>query len=143
MNLLESIAPFDGYATAIAQDIFGLLGIGVKVQNPERLPSSGPLLIVCNHRSFLDPFILTSYLNTPINFACHRYMGNVPVLREVLQSCGGFPLTNKDWYRDLVEHSTNYSIEVKRSGFSQRVPPRCWQRRPPKGSVHFIAASPI
>ncbi len=106
MNLLESIAPFDGYATAIAQDIFGWLGIDVKVQNLERLPQYGPLLIVCNHRSFLDPFVLTSFLNTPINFACHRYMGNVPVLREVLLSCGGFPLSNNDWYRDLLEHST-------------------------------------
>jgi 1-acyl-sn-glycerol-3-phosphate acyltransferase len=106
MNLLESIAPFDGYATAIAQDIFGWLGIDVKVQNLERLPQYGPLLIVCNHRSFLDPFVLTIFLNTPINFVCHRYMGNVPVLREVLQSCGGFPLSNNDWYRDLIQHST-------------------------------------
>ena len=105
MNLLESIAPFDGYITAIAQDFLGLLGMDVKVQNPERLPPSGPLLIVSNHRSFLDPFLLTSFLNTPINFVCHRFMGNVPVLREVLQSCGGFPLSD-DWYPDLLRHST-------------------------------------
>jgi 1-acyl-sn-glycerol-3-phosphate acyltransferase len=106
MNLLESIAPFDSYATAIAQDVLGWLGIDVEVQNLERLPQSGPLLIVCNHRSFLDPFLLTSFLNTPINFVCHRYMGNVPVLREVLQTCGCFPLTNSEWYPDLLQHST-------------------------------------
>ena len=106
MNLLESIAPFDGYVTAMAQDVLGLLGLDVRVQNRERLPQSGPTLIVCNHRSFLDPFILTSFLNTPINFVCHRYIGNVPVLREVLQSCGGFPLTNDDWYPELLQHST-------------------------------------
>jgi 1-acyl-sn-glycerol-3-phosphate acyltransferase len=116
MNLLESIAPFDDYATAIAQDVLSWLGMSVKVQNLDRLPQSGPLLIVCNHRSFLDPFILTSYLNTPINFACHRYMGNVPVLREVLQTCGGFPLSNNDWYRDLVEHSTNLLDQGKTIG---------------------------
>ncbi|WP_157259772.1 lysophospholipid acyltransferase family protein [Chamaesiphon minutus] len=106
MNLLESIAPFDGYVTTMARDVIGLLGMDVKVYNRERLPQSGPLLIVSNHRSFLDPFILTSFLNTPINFVCHRYMGNVPVLREVLQSCGGFPLTNQDWYPELLHHST-------------------------------------
>lgn len=105
MNLLESIAPYDSYVTAIAQDILSLLGMHVKVQNRERLPPSGPLLIVSNHRSFLDPLLLTSFLNTPINFVCHRFMGNVPVLREVLQSCGGFPLSN-DWYPDLLQHST-------------------------------------
>jgi 1-acyl-sn-glycerol-3-phosphate acyltransferase len=107
MNLLESIAPFDGYATAIAQDILGWLGMSVTVQNPERLPQHGPLLIVCNHRSFLDPFLLTSFLSTPINFVCHRYMGNVPVLREVLQTCGGFPLNSNDWYPELLQHSTD------------------------------------
>jgi 1-acyl-sn-glycerol-3-phosphate acyltransferase len=107
MNLLESIAPFDDYATAMAQDVLGWLGMSVKVQNLDRLPQAGPLLIVCNHRSFLDPFLLTSFLKTPINFVCHRYMGNVPVLREVLQSCGGFPLSNSDWYPDLLHHSTD------------------------------------
>ncbi len=107
MNLLESIAPFDRYATGIAQDILSWLGMNVEVQNFDRLPSSGPLLIVCNHRSFLDPFLLTSFLNIPINFVCHRFMGNVPVLREVLQTCGGFPLSNSDWYPDLLQHSTD------------------------------------
>jgi 1-acyl-sn-glycerol-3-phosphate acyltransferase len=107
MNLLESIAPFDSYATAIAQDVLGWLGMSVKVQNFDRLPPSGPLLIVCNHRSFLDPFLLTSFLSTPINFVCHRFMGNVPLLREVLQSCGGFPLSNSEWYPDLLQHATN------------------------------------
>jgi 1-acyl-sn-glycerol-3-phosphate acyltransferase len=105
MNLLESIAPLDRYATTIARDVLGWLGMSVEVQNFDRLPQSGPLLIVCNHRSFLDPFLLTSFLNTPINFVCHRFMGNVPVLREVLQSCGGFPLSDS-WYPDLLQHST-------------------------------------
>ena len=105
MNLLESIAPYDRYVTAIAQDVLSLLGMSVKVHNPERLPQTGPLLIVSNHRSFLDPLLLTSFLNTPINFVCHRFIGNVPVLREVVQSCGGFPLSD-DWYPDLLQHST-------------------------------------
>jgi 1-acyl-sn-glycerol-3-phosphate acyltransferase len=106
MNILESIAPFDRYATNFAQDVVSFLGINVTVHNRERLPASGPLAIVCNHRSFLDPFLLTSFLNTPIHFVCHRYMGNVPVLREILQTCGGFPLTNTEWYPDLLQHST-------------------------------------
>jgi len=107
MNILESIVPFDGYATAIAQDILGWLGMNVKVHNAERIPQNCPLLIVSNHRSFLDPFLLTSFLNTPINFVCHRYMSKVPVLREVLQTCGGFPLSNSDWYPDLLKHSAD------------------------------------
>jgi hypothetical protein len=37
----------------LSQDILGWLGMSVTVQNPERLPQHGPLLIVSNHRSFL------------------------------------------------------------------------------------------
>ncbi len=111
MNLLESIVPFDRHATDLAQDLLGLLGVKVTVQNLEHLPKSSPksspLIIVCNHRSFLDPFLLTSFLNTPINFVCHRYMGNVPVLREILQTCGGFPLSDEDWYPDLLQHASD------------------------------------
>lgn len=115
MNLLESIAPYDSYVTAVAQDVLSLLGMNVKVYNAERLPQSGPLLIVSNHRSFLDPLLLTSFLNTPINFVCHRFMGNVPVLREVLQSCGGFPLSD-DWYPNLLQHSTQLLARGKTIG---------------------------
>jgi 1-acyl-sn-glycerol-3-phosphate acyltransferase len=127
MNLLESIAPFDRHATALAQDLLRSLGINVTVKNLERLPPVGPLIIVCNHRSFLDPFLLTSFLNTPINFVCHRYMANVPVLREVLQVCGGFPLSQhdkQDWYPDLLQDATQLLDRGKTIGiFPEGVSP--------------------
>jgi 1-acyl-sn-glycerol-3-phosphate acyltransferase len=127
MNLLESIAPFDRNATAFAQDLLGLLGVNVTVKNLERLPKNGPLMIVCNHRSFLDPFLLTSFLNTPINFVCHHYMARVPVLREVLQACGGFPLSHydkADWYPDLLQDATHLLDRGKTIGiFPEGVTP--------------------
>jgi 1-acyl-sn-glycerol-3-phosphate acyltransferase len=127
MNLLESIAPFDRNATALAQEILGLLGVNVMVKNIERLPKVGPLIIVCNHRSFLDPFLLTSFLNTPINFVCHRFMANVPVLREMLQVWGGFPLSHhdkNDWYPDLLQDATNLLNRGKTIGiFPEGVTP--------------------
>jgi 1-acyl-sn-glycerol-3-phosphate acyltransferase len=137
MNLLESIAPFDRYATALAQDVLGLLGMDVQVENPERIPTSGPLLIVCNHRSFLDPFLLTSFLQTPINFVCHRYMGNVPILKEVLQSCGGFPLTNNDWYPDLLQHSTQLLDRGKTIGIFPEGAAPMLNTPAPQGIVTF------
>jgi 1-acyl-sn-glycerol-3-phosphate acyltransferase len=107
MNLLESLVPFDRDASAIAQDLLALLGIDVVVENLERLPPASPLIVVSNHRSFLDPFLLTSFLNIPINFVCHRYMAKVPILREVLQTCGGFPLSDRDGSANLFQHATD------------------------------------
>jgi 1-acyl-sn-glycerol-3-phosphate acyltransferase len=90
MKFLETFSP----DRSVAEDFWKLLGLNAKVQNPERVPASTPLLIVSNHRSFLDPLLLVSCLGIPINFVCHRYMGNVPILREVLQTFGAFPFTD-------------------------------------------------
>jgi 1-acyl-sn-glycerol-3-phosphate acyltransferase len=112
MNLLEAFLP----DYLMAQDLWKLLGLNVQVQNPERIPDRGSLLIVSNHRSFLDPLLLTSFLGTPINFVCHRYMGNVPILKELLQTCGAFPLTNQSWNQQLLHDAKNLLHQGKTVG---------------------------
>ena len=58
----------------------------------DRIPQESPVLVVSNHRSFLDPVLLTAALGRSIRFACHHYMGQVPVVRELVTSFGAFPL---------------------------------------------------
>lgn len=61
-----------------------------------RIPRDASVLVVSNHRSFMDALILMSALSRPIRFACHHYMGQVPVMREIVTGqLGGFPLENK------------------------------------------------
>lgn len=58
----------------------------------DRIPRHSAVLVVSNHRSFLDPVVLTAALGHPIRFACHHYMGQVPLLREIVTMFGAFPL---------------------------------------------------
>jgi 1-acyl-sn-glycerol-3-phosphate acyltransferase len=58
----------------------------------DRIPQSSPVLIVSNHRSFMDAPILMAAVERPIRFACHHYMGQVPVMREIVTGLGCFPL---------------------------------------------------
>lgn len=71
-----------------------LAGLGTQMflNREDRIPQQGPVLVVSNHRSFLDPLLLTAALSRQIRFACHHYMGQVPVIREVVTSFGAFPL---------------------------------------------------
>ncbi|BAB77758.1 lysophospholipid acyltransferase family protein [Anabaena sp. FACHB-709] len=59
----------------------------------DRIPQDASLLIVSNHRSFMDALTLMAALSNPIRFACHHYMGQVPILREIVTGqLGCFPL---------------------------------------------------
>ena len=59
----------------------------------DRIPHSGPVLVVSNHRSFMDAPVLMTAIERPIRFACHHYMGQVPVMREIVTGkLGCFPL---------------------------------------------------
>jgi 1-acyl-sn-glycerol-3-phosphate acyltransferase len=60
-----------------------------------RIPHDASVLVVSNHRSFMDALILMAALSNPIRFACHHYMGQVPILRElVTDQLGCFPLAD-------------------------------------------------
>lgn len=59
----------------------------------DRIPHDASVLVVSNHRSFMDALVLMAALSSPIRFACHHYMGQVPVMREIVtKQLGCFPL---------------------------------------------------
>jgi 1-acyl-sn-glycerol-3-phosphate acyltransferase len=76
----------------LAESLLSLLGTQVSVRYQERIPASGPVLLVSNHRSFLDAPLLMTAMGRQIRFACHHYMGQVPGLRELVTALGCFPL---------------------------------------------------
>ena len=77
----------------ISHGLLAALGTRVFRYYEDRIPESGPLLVVSNHRSFMDAPILMRSVERPIRFACHHYMGQVPVMREIVTGqLGCFPL---------------------------------------------------
>ncbi|MBW4621068.1 MAG: 1-acyl-sn-glycerol-3-phosphate acyltransferase [Cyanosarcina radialis HA8281-LM2] len=72
-----------------------LLSLGTRqsLYHADRIPPpERPVLVVSNHRSFLDAPLLMTALNRSIRFACHHYMKQVPILRELVQQFGCVPL---------------------------------------------------
>ncbi|MBD2102881.1 1-acyl-sn-glycerol-3-phosphate acyltransferase [Leptolyngbya sp. FACHB-261] len=76
--------------------LLSLLGMRVRVHHQSRLPERGPTLVVSNHRSFIDAPLLMVGLGRSIRFACHHYMSQVPVMRELVNQLGCFPLSEAD-----------------------------------------------
>lgn len=74
-----------------------LAGLGTRIflHHGDRIPRDCAVLMVGNHRSFLDPIVLMATLDRPIRFACHPFMGRVPLLRETVAAVGAFPLDHR------------------------------------------------
>ena len=67
------------------------MGIRIRAYQRAPLPRS-PFLMIANHRSFLDAPLLIAATAQPVHFACHHYMSQVPVMSEIVDALGCFPL---------------------------------------------------
>ena len=58
----------------------------------EHVPQEGPVIFACNHRSFLDPFILGTLARRPLYFVAKQELFTNPLLRWFISSLGAFPV---------------------------------------------------
>jgi glycerol-3-phosphate dehydrogenase (NAD(P)+) len=58
----------------------------------EHLPSSGPLLLASNHRSFLDPFVIGTMVRRPVYYMAKRELFEKPWQAWILNALGAFPV---------------------------------------------------
>jgi 1-acyl-sn-glycerol-3-phosphate acyltransferase len=58
----------------------------------EHVPSSGPVLLAANHRSFLDPFVIGSLTRRPVYYMAKRELFEPRWQAWLLNSLGAFPV---------------------------------------------------
>jgi 1-acyl-sn-glycerol-3-phosphate acyltransferase len=85
---------FDG-PLHISRWILNTIDTQITISYKQRMPSNGTVLVVSNHRSILDAPLLMTALNRSVRFACHHYMSQVPVLREIVTALGAFPIDSR------------------------------------------------
>jgi 1-acyl-sn-glycerol-3-phosphate acyltransferase len=89
---LQPLPSLIDYPFWLSHALLTTLGTELSVYHQAPIPMYGSFIVVSNHRSFLDPFVVMAALNRSVRFACHRYMGRVPLLREMVQGLGCFSL---------------------------------------------------
>jgi 1-acyl-sn-glycerol-3-phosphate acyltransferase len=87
---------FPDDALKVSQLFLSVLGTRIHTYYRDRIPQDGAVLVIGNHRSFMDAPLLMTAIQRPIRFACHHYMGEVPIMREVVAKLGCFPLGSPD-----------------------------------------------
>ncbi len=64
---------------------------GVRATGRKNVPRRGPALLISNHLSYLDVFLLGILLPRPLNYVARSTLF-VPVLGLLIRSLGGFPI---------------------------------------------------
>jgi 1-acyl-sn-glycerol-3-phosphate acyltransferase len=95
----------------ISYQLLAALGTRTFLYHQDRIPQDGSILVVSNHRSFMDAPLLMAALNRTIRFACHHYMGQVPVMREIVSRLGCFPLDTPDQRQRTFFHQASQLLQ--------------------------------
>jgi 1-acyl-sn-glycerol-3-phosphate acyltransferase len=64
----------------------------VGIRGVEHVPPTGPLVVVANHESVLDPFVLGSAIPRRLHYVAKAELWRVPVVRAWLDALGAIPV---------------------------------------------------
>ena len=72
----------------------------------EHVPLQGPLVVVANHGSHLDPPLLGHALGRPVAFMAKAELFEVPVRGAVIRACGAYPVRRGASDREAIRTAT-------------------------------------
>jgi len=76
---------------AIIKPVFHLL-FRIKTVHKERLKVKGPLIIVANHRSDMDPFFVHFAVRPKVYIMSKAELFRIPLLRTIVRGLGAYPV---------------------------------------------------
>ena len=69
----------------------------------EHIPTDGPVIFVCNHRSFIDPFIVGLCSRRPIYYVAKEEIFHIPFVGWLISALGAFPVRRGAADADMIE----------------------------------------
>jgi cytidylate kinase len=85
---------------------------GLTVEGVEGVPRVGGLLVVANHKSYLDPLLLGSVLPREIHYLAKRELFDVPLLGRWVRGHHAIPIDRQGFDRRAITRC----VEILRSG---------------------------
>ncbi len=85
----------------------------IQVRGEENLPKQGPALLVCNHISFVDPFLIGACTQRFIRFLMLRRFYETSGVHWLAKLMGAIPISESDPPRHLVESLRRAQAELR------------------------------
>ncbi len=91
---MSKAAPFDTYPILYHSTmvLFGLLGGGIELKGEENFPGEGPVLLVSNHVSYLDPCVVGDACPRRVSFMAKSELFQNKLLSWLLRGVDCFPV---------------------------------------------------
>ncbi|HYD96263.1 MAG TPA: MFS transporter [Noviherbaspirillum sp.] len=87
-----------------------------KVRGEERIPSTGPAVLVCNHVSFVDAVLLMAASPRPIYFVMDHRIFRIPLLGAVFRLAKAIPVAPRNEDAAIYEQAFERAAQVLRDG---------------------------
>lgn len=63
-----------------------------KIEGQKLIPAQGPLIVVCNHRSYWDPILVGCAMKREVRFMAKAELFTYPILKNILYLVRAFPI---------------------------------------------------
>ncbi len=77
-----------------------------RIIGKKNIPKNGPLVVVANHGSHLDPPLLGHALGRPVSFMAKEELFKVPLLGVLIRACGAYPVKRGSSDREAIRVAT-------------------------------------
>ncbi len=105
----------------------------MRISGAERIPSSGPVILVANHESLFDPWILALATPRPVRYMAKAELWRFRPVARVLDSFGTFPVERGAGDATAISRAAELLREgevlgIFPQGTSKRLPSRPYRR---------------
>lgn len=128
-----------GFIKAVCAIILHIFGRW-KIEGREHIPPEGPLIVVCNHRSYWDPVLVGCAFTREIHFMAKAELFSYPILKTVLNLVGAFPIKRGQSDRTALRTAINLLKENEVIGiFPEGTRSKTQELLPFKSGVSMMA----
>jgi len=85
------VTPFYRFAHIACRIVFVVLW-RYRASGAENIPRTGPVIVACNHVSYLDPVALGIGMPRMLTYLAKKELFSMPVLGALVRGCGAYPL---------------------------------------------------
>ncbi len=84
----------------------------VRQQGLDAIPEEGPVVLVCNHVSFVDALLIAGAVRRPVRFVMYYQIFRIPVLNFIFRTAGAVPIAarheDETIYTEAFERISQY-----------------------------------